>query len=158
MIGHIRITDRGPTPRNLRKVMTRAKKASWYDTAVFYHTKLRDKRFTEQHARAANYWARSKKYEQRKRAKFGHTRPLEYSGETRRSVRQARLTSTSRGNRIRYPGARKLNLRNPKSRIRMAEEFRRIPRREAREISLYLNKQLDRNLAADNTTTVTKVI
>ena len=157
VMGKVEFHERGPTPRRLRKSMTAAKKGSWFDTAAHWHTQFRKRRFTKAWARVARYTKRSRKYERRKEAIYGHKNPLEYTGETKRAVRQARITSTSKGNRIRYIGARKLNFRNPNSKVRAAEEFRRIPAGEARELAGVLNRRLDKRLAADQSTTTKRV-
>ena len=154
-----RIRDRGATPRKMRPAFNSASKLSWYATALEFHQSLRDKRFTEQHARAAGYAHRkgellprgSKAFRQsytgRKLRMFGHTRPLEFSGETRRKVRFARISSGHRFGRIAYPGASKFNFRHPRSRIVMSEEFRRITQAEAQYLGEIYDADLDKRLA-----------
>lgn len=140
------VKDRGPTPRGMRKIMNAASKESWFDTAVYFHATMSDRRFTQAHASAAGYKPRSRAYVRRKLKTFGHTYPLEFTGETRRLVRIANITSTSKGASARYAGARKFNFRNPKSQINMVEEFTRVLPSEAQELTEVFDRGLDRRL------------
>lgn len=140
------ITERGPTPRGFRKAFNAASKESWNKTGAYFHEHMRDARFTNRHATAAGYAERKKTYTWRKFQSKGHTRPLEYSGETRRAVRAANISSTSSGNRVAYPGARKFNFRHPKSDINMAEEFSRVTQAEANELAKVYDNDLDQRL------------
>ncbi len=155
----IKVRERGNTPRNMRKAFNAASKLAWYDVAMRFHAEYRDARFTEEHAREAQYSHRKgeliprgtkafrQSYTGRKLRKFGHTRPLEFTGETRRRVRAASISSTSKGGKAAYVGASKFNFRHPKSKVRMAEEFRRITKREAKELGEYYDQRLDEHLA-----------
>lgn len=151
----IAIRERGNTPRGMKRAFNAASKEAWRDTAMEFHANYRDKRFTAEHAREAGYTARkgelqprgSKAFRQsytgRKLRIKGHTRPLEFSGETRRAVRATSITSTSRGGKASYRGASKFNFRHPKSRVRMSEEFRRITRAESIELAAFYDRRLD---------------
>lgn len=158
-IGAIKVKERGNTPRRMKRAYNAASKQTWHAVAMRFHTEYRDKRFTPEHAREAGYALRkgegqprdSKAFRQsytgRKLRLKGHTRPLEFSGETRRAVRATSITSTSTGGKAAYRGASKFNFRHPKSRIRMNEEFRRITRTEARELGEFYDRELDKQLA-----------
>lgn len=152
------IKTRGATPRTLRKATTAATKDSWQETGLFFHTDMSDSRFTHKHALLAGFAKRTKKYESTKLKKFGHTNPLEFSGDTRRRVRTANITATSKGVSVRY-GANKLNFRNPKARvpINMADEFRRVTQPEASTLVGVFDRALDRRLAAFQESTSTIV-
>ncbi len=116
---------------------------------------MRDARFTEAHARAAGYAHRKgellprdtaafrRSYTGRKLRMFGHTRPLEFSGETRNKVRAASINATNKMGRAAYPGASKFNFRHPKSKIRMNEEFTRLLPHEVEQLGEYYDQQLD---------------
>jgi hypothetical protein len=155
----VNLRDRGTTPRNLQKAMTAAKRAAWHDTAVRFHSEYRDKRFTEAHAREANYVKRkgealargSKQFRQsytgRKLQMKGHTNPLEFSGKTRAAVRMASISSTTKGGKASYAGASTFNFKHPRSQIKMSEEFRRLIPREANELGQYFDQLLDYHLA-----------
>jgi len=153
------IKTRGATPRSLRKATNAATKDSWQETGLFFHTDLSDARFSHKHATLAGFATRTKKYQSTKLKKFGHTNPLEFSGETRRRVRTANITATSKGVSVRYSGANKLNFRNPKARvpINMADEFRRVTQPEATTLVGVFDRALDRRLAAFQESTSTTV-
>jgi hypothetical protein len=153
------IRDRGNTPRGMKRAFNAASKAAWHDTAVEFHRNYRDKRFTPAHAAEAGYMSRKgeqiprgtkafrQSYTGRKLRKFGHTNPLEYSGETRRKVRSASISSTSKGGKAAYAGASKFNFRHSRSKIRMSEEFQRITAREAESLGQFYDQRLDYHLA-----------
>jgi len=169
MIGHIRIRERGPTPRGMARMMNAHKKEAWSDTGRHFHVHMRDRRFTPKHALDARYGKRKGQnlapgtsranrtyFWKKKRSDFGggrgHAFPLVFSGESRRNARIASITSTSKGARVRYPGLRKFNLRHPKSRINMAAEFRGVLPRETDKLAEVFDEGLDRRLNSDNTT------
>ena len=143
MIGKSHIRERGTVPRKMRKQHNAASKSSWLSTATLFHAEYRDRRFTESHAAKAGFYKRKRKYEQKKRRMFGHNRPNEFSGDTRAAVRTATVSATSKGGRIRYPGARKLNFKNPKSRIRPSVEFRHIIPEEEHELAYHYDQRYD---------------
>ena len=124
--------------RSLRDAYVAASVPTWEDAGRQFHLKLRDHRFSHRHATEAGYTPRQAKYTKQKFRKFGHTYPLQWSGETRRLVATARITARAGtgqinnqgGVKIAYPGARKLNFRNPHTDINMADEFRRVTDRE----------------------------
>lgn len=164
MLSGIKVTELGVVPRNLRKSVNASLKEAWSDTGEVFHREYREKRFTEEHAREAGYYKRKgqnlpfdsrgwrRMYYGRKyrSAKMGGGKdmalPLVKSGETRELVRSASITSTSQGVKVRYSGARKLNYRNAKSRIRMNEEFTRITEKEADSLSVTLDERLGEHL------------
>lgn len=163
MLNHIGVRERGITPKNLRKAHQAAASQAWYDTGLFFHQRLRDKRFTPEHAKEAGYAMRKgqglspnaksfrRSYYGRKLTSAdlgggpGRADPLVFSGETRELVRRAVIEAGKRGTfvKIKYPGARKLNFRNPKSKIRMSDEFRRITAREADTLARHFDDGLD---------------
>ncbi len=76
---------------------------------------------------------------------FGHTRPLEFSGETRNKVRAASINATNKMGRAAYPGASKFNFRHPKSKIRMNEEFTRLLPHEVEQLGEYYDSNWTSN-------------
>lgn len=146
VIASFNIRERGPTPRNLRKAFNAASKQAWYETGVEFHQKFRDERFTQRHATLAGYTQRKRSYTMRKFKKYGHTRPLEFSGTTRRLVRSATISSTSKGNSVRYPGARVFNFKHPKSDVNMVQEFTKVTQQEADQLAGFYDRQLDQRL------------
>ncbi|MEO1527994.1 MAG: hypothetical protein AAFX06_21390 [Planctomycetota bacterium] len=141
---HIKHRHRGTIPRRMKSAHNKAVKAGLFDTVEYFHFQLRDRRFTKAHASAAGYWIRKPGYMKQKRRRWGHDRPLEFSGETRDRVgRQYRLTSTSKRGRATYPGGRGFNRRHPSSPIDMREEFERtLPEEEMQFVSI-LDRRLD---------------
>ena len=90
-----------------------------------------------------------RKYAPRKQRILRHDDPLVFSGVGRnlalRGAQKVKVTSKS----IRILLPRKFNLRNPRSRISMSDEIRRVTDREAKELSGFLVKQIERELARE---------
>jgi len=148
----ITIKDRGCVPRRLSKTYTAGSKKAWFETIKAFHQHLRDARFTEEHARVARYAKRTKAYLKEKQQKFGHQRPLEYSGETRRAVRSVKITGKTSYGTAAYAGARKLNFRRGPNAPNMAKEFRHITADEKKKLAAAYDVSLNRELNADQTT------
>jgi len=164
----IRVRETGCTPRHLRKAMTGGKREAWHKTGVLFHAEMRDERFTAEHGRKAGYQPRQgeqagqggkfwRTYTGQKLRKWRHKRPLEWSGETRRLVRSANITATTKLARVSYSGARKLNYRRWPSSPRMADEFRKLLPEEITKLAARYDESLDRYLATYQETTTTKV-
>jgi hypothetical protein len=130
----------------MRKVINAAMKDAWFQTGAEFHRENSDKRFTHRHASEAGYALRSKNYERRKLKKFGHTNPLVYSGTSRLASRAASVTSTSKTVKIRYPGLRVFNFKNPKMRADMNKEFTTVLPQETQASARYFDEKLDRKL------------
>jgi len=160
MIELIKIRERGPSPRGMRKVWNVSSKTSFLAAADFFDDRLRDRRFTTAHAQAAGYTKRKgeglqrgtkayrRSYAGQKESRYKHNRPLEKSGDTRERLRSGgRRTSTRDKARIAYSQARVFNFRHPKSMVRMADEFRRILPEENEQLAEVYDSRLDRELA-----------
>lgn len=159
----IKIRERWGTERGLMAAHKKASKEAWMAAGTMWHLTFRDKRFTPAHAKKAGYAKRSgeeqgtsgkafwRSYTGRKLRTKGHRNPLQWSGEVRKRVRSATITATGTkyfgvgvyapgggfnqsGCRVAYPGASKLNFKG-KSKIDMADEFRRIIPDEAEAIA-----------------------
>jgi hypothetical protein len=141
-----KVKERGASPRGMKKVMNQASKESWFETGLHFHTDMRDKRFTQAHATQAGYTPRKKTYNWRKFKKYGHMRALELTGQTRRAVAAATISSTSKGNRVAYPGARAFNFRHPKSDVDMRAEFTKVLPQEADQLAEVFDRNLDQRL------------
>lgn len=154
MIGTVKITERGPTPRHMLKAHNAAAKDAWERTGVYWFGNFLEKHFTEAGAREYNYTRRkgegltpgtarfNRSYTGRKLREKGHTRPLEYSGRSRQQARRARVSSTSKGGKVTI-SAPTLNLRHPKSRIVMREELARISRAEGDQLARVFDRRYD---------------
>jgi hypothetical protein len=156
----IEVRERGVAPRGMKRIINNATKEAYREMGEEFHRSYVDKRFTPKHAEAAGYTKRKgerqargskafrRSYTGRKLSRFGHMNPLQFTGETRAAVRaQRRVSSTSKGVRVSYPGARVFNFQHPKSRVRMNEEFRRITPQESIELANYFDRRLDQRLA-----------
>jgi hypothetical protein len=147
VIGVIRIRDYSIfSKRGDKKVVNAALKEGFAKAGRYFHDNLRDKRFTEEHARKAGYAPRSGSkhaigsksfwlsYTGKKLKKKGHMRPLEFSGASRAAIKgYANISSTSKGGKVAYPGARAFNFKNPFSHptMNLNLEFRGILADEA---------------------------
>jgi hypothetical protein len=148
----LNVVYKSNVPRALRTLHNQATKATWQATGTEFHVKFRDRRFTNAHASAAQFAPRkgeqgsgvsfARSYTGKKLKKYGHTRPLELTGETRRAVTMATISGTSKGVKVAYPGARKFNYQNPNSNIRMADEFRRVIPSEVNSLADFFRTQL----------------
>jgi hypothetical protein len=152
------LRERGVTPRRLQKQMTAAKRVAWKNAGDHFHEQFRDKRFTQAHGRKAGYaprrgdlisptakgWRRT--YVGKKFGIYGHRRPLEFTGETRRNVSTKRMVATTKSVAIRYPGARKLNFRHPNSLVRAAQEFMKVLPDEVAAIVQTIDQTIDREI------------
>lgn len=158
----IQIRERWGTERGLKAAHKKASKEAWMAAGTMWHLTYRDNRFTPSHAKKAGYAKRKgeemgttgkafwQSYTGRKLKKFGHRNPLQWSGDTRKRVRSATITATGTtyndptsfssvdavggGCRVAYPGANVLNWKG-KSKINMADEFRKIIPEEAEAIA-----------------------
>lgn len=179
MINKINIIERGATPRGFKRAFGNASKEAWVAAGKLFHAEMRDDRFSVAHGRRAGYKPRQgeqsglrgkafwNSYTGRKLKQWHHRRPLEWSGETRRAVRSANISSTATkykkdgssggGVKVAYPGARKFNFRGRGSQINMAEEFRKVLPDEAVRIAGRYDDRLDFLLKNDSTTNRTQV-
>jgi hypothetical protein len=114
-------------------------------TGVHFRHKLLPERFTEQGGRRLNYTPRRgefrvgavkldkasrKLYAVRKFKKLGHSDPLVFSGEGKRVALQNPNNVRATRDKFIIPLPRKYNRSNPKSRIKMSDEIRRVTNRE----------------------------
>lgn len=86
-------------------------------------------------------------YTQRKLKKYGHTRPLEFSGKGKREALQnenIQAFATSRSARVEIRLPQKFNFRHPLSQVRMADEIRATTASELRDLEAFLTKKIDK--------------
>lgn len=145
---------------------------AWTEVGEDWHNRLRPKHFTAAGAREYGYGARKGEagnshpkgfwasYTGRKQRQKGHVRPLVWSGELEALSRSRRIESrafTTRSRlRVILPQARKANLRNPHSSIRMHDELITISAGEAPELVAVHNRSMTerlRRFAGSDTTT-----
>lgn len=140
MIGRIAIIETGPTPIALANNRTRVEvnTAAVQKSLIRWHTEFRPLHFSNAASRRYTYLPRAgergnsrkkfaNSYTGQKLQKYGHTRPLEWSGRSRRETSKRRINvkkRTGAGKLIMYaPG---FNRRNPYSRINMRDELTTI--------------------------------
>jgi hypothetical protein len=150
----VTVKERGAVPRRLKSIYTQSSRESWRDTGIYFHTTYRPRRFTTAHATEAGYAPRKgedlpygtkefwRSYIGRKIRIKKHRRPLEWSGESRRAVQSASITTTSNRARVRYGGARVFNFR------RLSAEFTKVLPSEARQLGRIYDRNLDRRMKA----------
>lgn len=148
MIGFIEIRTSGLAAGNKRHYNA-ALKYGWEQTGIYWHEHFREKHFTTAGAAEYGYAPRqgergragskgfARSYTGRKLKKYGHTRPLELTGESRTLSRTRRVYATRNGARVtmRVPG---LNRRSKGTDIRMPEELKTISRAESSKLSQVL--------------------
>lgn len=107
-----------------------------------FHTDIRPKKFTHRGATEYKYERRSRRYEQRKLRKFGHTRPLELTGETKQMANIVKITNTSKSVKNRYR-LRKLNFIP-----QLREEFQRVSEADKKllvaEADQFIQSEIDK--------------
>lgn len=83
-------------------------------------------------------------YTRRKLVFLGHTRPLEFTGEGKRLALNGPQKVIATRDKVRIPLPRKFNFRNPKSKVRMADEIRAVRPDEVAELETFLVAQIER--------------
>jgi hypothetical protein len=161
----VTIREREPIANGLRRQFNAASAKAWYETGQHFDDEMVQDRFTPEHAARANYAKRKgqnlpvgskgfrrsyygrKYYASDRGGGANRADPLTNTGATKRAVLAGgRVQSTRHGAKIFYAAARVFNLRNPRSRIRMNDEFRMITRPEVEELARRYDTTLDRHL------------
>ena len=102
------ITEKG-SPRQHAKELRRARKIAYAEAAEYWHRRLLPKHFTTGAEERYGYQPRTEGYKYRKARAKGHTRPLVWSGETRRMVmRSASISTTAKGATVKMRGPKYL--------------------------------------------------
>ena len=144
--------------RSLRKKYAAASLPSWDETGEMFHRRMRPNRFTDVHAKEAKYLKRKERYTKQKFNKFGHRRPLEWSGGLKAETSSAQIkprggtgqianqitgsANNQGGVQVIYR-ARVFNLRNKNTKINMPDEFRRITKREATTLGAFFQVRFE---------------
>jgi len=148
----IQITYSGPVPgsQNMRqREWNNVVREAWRQVGLYWVNTYRPKHFTVAGAKEYGYDPRKgergnlgpkgfkRSYTGRKLAKWGHTRPLVWSGRSEQATRAARIHATATRNKSGveiFMNAPTLNLKNPHSQINMRAEMTRISPRETVEL------------------------
>lgn len=148
----------GMRPSTFRR---RFLKPMYHFLGEYWHRELLPKHFTNQGAKEYGYAPRKgekgnkggkgfrKSYTGRKLKRFGHTRPLVFTGELQRMSRFRNIKATSKGVKVTLPQARKANLRHPKSNVNMADELTRFSDRDIAKIHDQGNRFLRRKFRSE---------
>jgi hypothetical protein len=156
-----RVRRRHVTPATWTEISN----AAWSIAADFWHEKLLPKHFDRGAYREYRYQARTRAHERRKARKFGHNRPLVYSGALERQVLRAREVRTLGGAgsvrrkgahagtvkgggatiRVRGPNYLKPQTRSPRM-PDFAQEIRAFSNRDKQALVVELNRALQLGL------------
>ena len=142
MIGFINLKTTGwnITKKQLRQPMVEA----FFAMPTHWHKEFAEKHFTKQGAREYDYVPRigergganfKRSYTGRKKAKFGHTLPLVFTGKSKERILERRdiRANTKRGKAV--LNAPTLNFRPAKGRINLFQEMTRVSGDELKEIT-----------------------
>jgi len=139
MLGYIKLTEIGPVPtvRRGRSLVNRAKKAGYLAMGRHWHAAIRPEHFAAGARVEYGYQPRKgdpqrpdpygfgKSYQGEKLKEYGHTRPLEKTGESQAQTRIATVTASSRHVRLSFT-AGWLGQANPKHGIDLESELTAI--------------------------------
>ena len=140
-----------------KREWNRILRAEFEEVGHRWGREYRPRHFTDEGARMYGYIKRKgegmtqgsraqrRSYTGRKLREKGHTLPLVWEGKSRDASARYRLYPTKSGVRISMPTPR-LNLRHPKSQIRMADELRKVTPREKEELARFMEARLGRRL------------
>lgn len=146
----------GLTPRKFRRMQ----KLAWKAMGDYWHEKIRPLHFTVAGAKKYRYKRRTLKYRKAKLAKFGHNKPLVWSGESRRLTANRNVTSTSRGMRVKMGQAKALNFRRRRKftgvTINMRDELLRTRADERRQMAKVFTRRIERLLKRIRTTRIVR--
>ena len=105
--------------------------------------------FEEFGERKYKFARRSRRYERLKKKIHGHTHDLVASGEGKRLALSGRRKVFATRDKVRIPLPRKYNLRPTKSKVRMADEIRRVTKGEVNSLTKFLVVQIDREISKE---------
>lgn len=146
MIAFIKIRETAAAAGLKKREVNKRLKRTWGSTGKYWHARFSGKHFTQRGAREYGYARRKRRYTARKKKKFGHTRPLVYSGETMRGTRTRTIRATRHGVRVSLPKTQALNFRPKGGRINMRQEMQTVSSREEKLIGRHIEKTLTRQM------------
>lgn len=149
----------GPVPSLLKRELNNCHRDAMRWAGTFWHQNFREKHFSNAASREYGYTPRQGEagrphpkgfrasYTGKKLKRFDHTRPLEYTGESRRRTRNPRIVATAKRGEAKVrvvmnsPG---FNRRYAGSPIDMRAELTRVSLREADQINLQVGRFLQK--------------
>ncbi len=94
------INEIGPTPGVSKRNMNKILKGVWTVGVQWWHAKIRPKHFTQAGADEYRYRDPSIKYQLRKLRKFGHERPMVFTGRGEKMAATGRITANKNRGRV----------------------------------------------------------
>lgn len=147
-----------PGWKGWRTFFNRAKKQAYYDAGAVWQMEIRPEHFTLRAAARYGYAPRGgeggkpdpygffRSYTGRKQKKWGHRRPLEWCGRSRRATRLARITSSRRHVRL-VVDAGRLGYRPHPASPDMEEELGTLDQRDAKRLAEAWAASMEESLA-----------
>lgn len=129
-------------------------KEAWEETAKYWHQYILPKHFTRAAIGEYSYDPRTAAHEKLKARKYGHRRPLVFTGELERQATRIRATSsTARGGKIKlhtpwYVSQFRKALNHPD----MGAELRAISQADAEALAKVIDEFMARRIKQENQT------
>lgn len=138
----VRITHTGGA-RAAKKAMGRFTKEGLRVAAEHWRDNMLERHFTAEGGRSYNYKAREKRYRARKKRLKGHSKPLVYTGETKRkAMAGVKISSTSKQGRAVFRSLPRHFYATRSDTIDLPFELTRINRRELRELGIVVRDEI----------------
>ena len=136
------------SPDATKKELRDSAKAEFASLGSHWHANMMPGHFEKSAEGKYHYKPRNASYIRRKARKYGHTRPLDYSGEMKRqATRMAKITSTSKGARVTMSGPRYLYMyRKDYKQPDKAAELTFITNEEVNLLAQILDKKITARL------------
>lgn len=150
MISGITIQWRGETWGLSRREVNVARRLAHEDALFHWHAKFKPRHFETSAYSRYHYQRRSRKYEEQKRRRHGHNRPLVFSGESMtRSLAVFRASVTAFRAELREV-VKTWNFKAKPHAPNMFEELRRKTHEEVREIVNVFAERMRHHLAVSS--------
>lgn len=140
-------------PSDVAKEIRPAAKEALAAAGSWWHRRILPGHFLVAAEKKYGYEPRSPAYTRYKAKRFGHRNPLVFRGDLRAAVvRQARITSTSKGARVALRGPRHLHAyRKDYNQPDKAAELTAVTRDEVAELAKFVDRRITRRLNAVQT-------
>ena len=147
-----------PWGKRWKRALNNATKGGYYAAVRHWHKRMLPRHFGN--AASARYGYTPRKgergsgrsfkgsYTARKLREKGHTRPLDWSGELKRTTRTRTLKATKNRATCALPASRKANWKHPKSWVRMSDELTVIRDDELQELGKVAQRETEAALKA----------
>ena len=142
-----------------RKFITAAVRASLGDAGLAWHRNTLPQHFEPAAASKYRYQQRTPKHEAEKLKRFGHQRPLVFTGTLAAQVKRiARINATGKGVRVVMRGPRYLYMRRKdQKQPDKAKELTRTTNAELTSLSRMIHDRLKRRLSETASTETTRI-